>query len=130
MLEMGIIECSTCKWCSQIVLVLREEGTLRFCIDIRHINSMSRVDPYPMPHINDLLERVGRVKFITTVDLSKGYWQVPLAKRAKKLTAFRTAWFLYHFTVMPFGLQCRRKFWNSRVHIWIMWWCLLKSEKI
>lgn len=72
--EMGVVE-----QCCPIVLVPKKDRTLRFCIDFRHINAISNFDPYPMPRIDDLLERVGRSQFISTLDLCKGYWQVPLA---------------------------------------------------
>ncbi|KAM4578765.1 uncharacterized protein V3H82_008122 [Fundulus diaphanus] len=90
MLELGIIEHSSSEWCSPIVLVPKKDGSLRFCIDFRYLNSVSSFDPYPMPRIDDLLERVGGATFITTLDLSKGYWQLALAHEAKELTAFRT----------------------------------------
>ncbi|KAL4007856.1 hypothetical protein ACER0C_001708 [Sarotherodon galilaeus] len=105
MLSLGIIETSASEWCSPIVLVPKKDGTLRFCIDLRYLNSVSKFDPYPMPRIDELLERVGRSKFITTLDLSKGYWQVALAPEAKELTAFKTPFGLFQFRVMPFGLQ-------------------------
>ncbi|KAL4007477.1 hypothetical protein ACER0C_001329 [Sarotherodon galilaeus] len=105
MLSLGIIETSASEWCSPIVLVPKKDGTLRFCIDLRYLNSVSKFDPYPMPRIDELLERVGRSKFITTLDLSKGYWQLALAPEAKELTAFKTPFGLFQFRVMPFGLQ-------------------------
>ncbi|KAG1936368.1 gag-pol fusion protein [Pimephales promelas] len=105
MLSMGVIEPSLSEWCSPIVLVPKKDGTLRFCIDFRQLNSLSKVDPYPMPRIDELVERLGRAKYLSTVDLCKGYWQVPLTARAKQLTAFKTPFGLFHFRVMPFGLQ-------------------------
>ncbi len=105
MLELGIIETSCSEWCSPIVLVPKKDGTLRFCIDFRYLNAVSNFDPYPMPRVDDLVERVGRARYITTLDLSKGYWQVALAPEAKEMTAFRTPFGMYQFKVMPFGLQ-------------------------
>ncbi len=58
-----------------------------------------------MPRIDELVERLGRAKYLSTVHLCKGYWQVPLTARAKELTAFKTPFGLYHFRAMPFGLQ-------------------------
>ncbi len=104
-LSMGVIEPAHSEWCSPIVLVPKKDGTLRFCIDFRQINSLSKVNPYPMPRIDELVERLGRAKYLSTVDLCKGYWQVPLTARAKELTAFKTPFGLYHFRIMPFGLQ-------------------------
>ncbi|TKS65328.1 Retrovirus-related Pol polyprotein from transposon 17.6 [Collichthys lucidus] len=105
MMELGIIEVSCSEWCSPIVLVPKKDGSLRFCIDFRYLNAVSNFDPYPMPRIDDLVERVGRAQYITTLDLSKGYWQVALAPEAREMTAFRTPFGMYQFKVMPFGLQ-------------------------
>ncbi|KAL3967106.1 alpha-2-macroglobulin-like protein [Sarotherodon galilaeus] len=105
MLDLGIIEVSSSEWCSPIVLVPKKDDTLRFCIDFRYLNAVSKFDPYPMPRVDDLLERVGSARYITTLDLCKGYWQVALAPEAKELTAFKTPFGMYQFKVMPFGLQ-------------------------
>lgn len=58
-----------------------------------------------MPRIDDLLEKLGKAQFITTIDLCKGYWQVPLHPSCREYTAFRTPTGLYHYTVLPFGLH-------------------------
>ena len=55
-----------------------------------------------MPRVEDLIDRVGNATFITTLDLTKGYWQVPVAEEDKPKTA---PYGLYQFTRMPFGLQ-------------------------
>ena len=105
MLEMGIIEVSRSEWCSPVVLVPKKDGSLRFCIDFRYLNSVSAFDPYPMPRIDEMVERVGRASYITTLDLSKGYWQLAMAPEVKGLTAFKTPFGMYQFRVMPFGLH-------------------------
>lgn len=105
MLSLGIIEPSKSEWCNPVVLVPKKDESMRFCIDFRYLNSISLFDSYPTPRIDDLLERLGKAKYLTTLDLCKGYWQVPLTERSKKLTAFRTPWGLFQFTVMPFGLH-------------------------
>ncbi len=78
---------------------------MRFCVDYRRLNGVSEADAYPMPRIDEMIHRLGQAKFITTLDLTKGYWQVPLTEKAKAKTAFVTPFGLYHFNVMRIGLQ-------------------------
>ena len=101
----GIIEPSSSEWTAPIVLVKKKDGTLRFCVDYRKLNSLSQTDPYPMPRIDELIDRLGQAKYVTTLDLTHGYWQVPVAEKAREKTAFVTPFGLYQFRVMPFGLQ-------------------------
>ena len=69
------------------------------------MNAVSESDVYPMPRVDELIDRVGQSKYISALDLSKGYWQVPIARESKPKTAFITPFGLYQFKVMPFGLQ-------------------------
>ncbi|KAK7893383.1 hypothetical protein WMY93_022535 [Mugilogobius chulae] len=105
MQRLGVIEPSQSEWCSPVVIVVKKDGSLRICIDFRKLNAMSEFDAYPMPRIDELLEKIGRAKFITTLDLCKGYWQVPLEESSRPYTAFQTPAGLFQFTVMPFGLH-------------------------
>ena len=57
-----------------------------------------------MPRIDELLDRLGKAKFLTTLDLTRGYWQVPMSRSSKEKTAFITPQGLFQFTAMPFGL--------------------------
>ena len=104
MLEDGIIDKSCSEWAAPIVLV-KKDGSLRMCMDYRRLNSVSREDAYPMPRIDDLIDKLGNAKFITTVDLNRGYWQMPVAAKDKHKTAFTTPFGLFQFRVMPFGLN-------------------------
>ncbi|KAM9757960.1 uncharacterized protein ACNS7B_005079 [Menidia menidia] len=75
MQSLGIIESSKSEWCNPAVLVPKKDGTMRFCIDFRYLNSVSKFDSYPTPRIEDLVSRLGKAKYLTTIDLCKGYWQ-------------------------------------------------------
>ena len=80
MLEAGMIEPSSSEWSSPIVLVKKKDGTLRICVNYRRLNSVSMSDAYPMPRIDDLIDQLEKARYITTLDLTKGYWQVPVAE--------------------------------------------------
>ena len=86
----GIIERSSSEWAAPIVLVRKKDGALRMCVDYRHLNAVSRADAYPIPRVDDLIDRLGKAKYITTLDLSRGYWQVPVDDESRSRTAFTT----------------------------------------
>lgn len=105
MQRLGVIESSTSEWSNPIVLVPKKDGSLRFCLDFRKLNSVSKFDPYPMPRVDELVENLGKAKYLTTLDLCKGYWQVPLTPESKEMTAFKTPFGHFQFCVLPFGLH-------------------------
>ncbi len=109
MKQLDVIEPSKSEWSSHLVIVPKKDGSLRVCVDFRKLNAQSRFDAYPMPRIDDLLERIGQARYITTLDLCKGYWQVPLDPDSKPYTEFRTPVGLFQFTVLPFGLHGARQ---------------------
>ena len=87
-----------------MVIVKKKDGKLRICVDYHILNQITQVDAYPMPRVEELLDSVGTSTFITTLDLAKGYWQVPVAPKDQPKTAFITPKGLFEFTTMPFGL--------------------------
>ena len=105
MLDQGIVKPSHSPWASPIVLVEKNDGDVRFCVDYRKLNQVSKFDAYPMPRIDEVLESVGSAQFISTLDLAKGYWQIPMADQSQEKTAFTTPYGLFEFRVMPFGLH-------------------------
>lgn len=104
MLELNVIEESKNAWSSPIILTDKPDNTVHFCNDFRKVNEVSEFDAYPMPRVDELIESLGNARFITTLDLTKGYWQVPLSAGSKKKTAFATPAGLWQYRVMPFGL--------------------------
>ena len=88
-----------------VIVKIKKDGALRLCVDYRRLNSVSQVDTYAMPRIDYILDQLGNPKFIYTMDLTGGYWQVPVEQKARHKTAFFTPFGLYQFKMTPFGLQ-------------------------
>ena len=105
MLQANVIRPSTSPWASPIVLVPKKDGSVRFCVDYRKLNLVAKFDAYPMPRMEELIDTIGPAGVITTLDLAKGYWQIPMDEESKDKTAFTTPSGLYEFEVMPFGLH-------------------------
>lgn len=105
MLDNGIIEPSKSNWSSPCVLVPKSDGTFRFCTDYRRVNAATKSDTYPIPRVDDCIDKVGKAEYVSKFDLLKGYWQIPLTERAKEISAFVTQQGLYQYRVMAFGMK-------------------------
>ena len=104
-LTRGIMEESASPWASAPVVVTKKDGTARFCVDFRKLNSITKADSYPLPRFDDCIDSLHGKKFFCTLDLQSGYWQVPLkSTEDKEKTAFLTKQGLFQFNVLPFGL--------------------------
>jgi hypothetical protein len=104
MLEADVIERGQSPWSSPVVLVRKADGSIRFCVDYRALNAVTKFDAYPLPRIDETLEALAGAKYFSTLDLISGYWQVGLTERARLKSAFVTRSGLYLWKVMPFGL--------------------------
>ena len=84
MLNSNIITPSTSPWASPVVLVQKKDGSLRFCVDYRKVNAVTRKDAYPLPRVDDTLDTLACYKWFTTLDLLSGYWQVEVDEKDRE----------------------------------------------
>ena len=105
LLENDFIEPVQSNYSSLCILVPKSNGTYRMCTDYRKVNSVTKTDSFPIPRIDDCIDKVGNSEYVTKFDLLKGFWQVPLTDRAKEVSAFATPNGLYQYKVMPFGMK-------------------------
>ena len=90
---------------SPMVTVRMADGSARLCVDFRKINDLTRQTPFYMPRVEQVLEGVGQAKYISKLDLSKGYYQVQLTEGSIPKTAFTSHRGTFEFTRMPFGVK-------------------------
>ncbi|XP_037783488.1 uncharacterized protein LOC119579649 [Penaeus monodon] len=104
MLAQGVIEHSTSPWYSPIFLVGKKDGSTRFCIDYRGLNSITEQDAYPMICIDELSDQLHGTMWFTALDARSAYWTVDVNPDDRPKTAFSDGHRLIQFRKLPFGL--------------------------
>ena len=106
MLADDVIEPSNSPWSSPVLLVKKASGEFRLCFDGRRLNSVTKADAYPIPLVEQLLNKLHDAKFISSLDLRSAFWQIPLDDSSREKTAFPVPGRgLFQFKVLPFGLR-------------------------
>jgi len=105
MLQQGLIEESNSPYSSPLILRPKPGGDWRLVHDYRHVNKLTVPDAFPIKKISEMLRVLAEAKYLSTIDLEKGFWQVPLKKSDRHLTAFQTRKGLFQYRVMPQGLR-------------------------
>ena len=105
MLDAGAIQLSNSPWCNAVVLVRKKDGSLRFCIDFRRLNSLTKKDSHPLPRICETSESLIGAAYFSTFYLTSGFWQVPMAAESKQFSAFTLrSMGLFECDRIPFSL--------------------------
>lgn len=105
LLKNDIISPSNSPWSSPVVIVRKPDGSPRFCIDYRRLNNITKKDVYPLPRIDDILERLHGSRLFSKLDLVNSYFQVPLTIDEREKTAFSTPDGHWQFNRLPQGLR-------------------------
>ncbi|GFX28120.1 retrovirus-related Pol polyprotein from transposon 17.6 [Trichonephila clavipes] len=105
MLEQKIIEPGESDFTSLLILVEALEKEARPCIDYRRWNEVTRTQFFPLPYIEELIEKVSVAKYVSILDLTRGYWQIPLSPRAQRYAAFVTTFGTFKPLRLLFGLK-------------------------
>ncbi len=104
LLALGFIEPSTSPFGAPVLFVQKKDGSLRMCIDYRALNKITVKNKYPLPRIDDLLDRLNGCSHFSSIDLRSGYYQLKISPEDVPKTAFRTPLGHYQFKVLCFGL--------------------------
>ena len=103
--KLGITATSSSPWSSPIVPVPKPDGSVRPCTDYKALNAITETVVYPLPRMEEVLQEVAGAQFITTMDLAKGFLQIPVAKEDQHKTAFVTPHGKWEYSRLPFGLK-------------------------
>jgi hypothetical protein len=104
MLAAGVIQPSVSPWAAAPVLVRKKDGGVRWCIDFRKLNTVTKKDAFPLPLISDCLDALSENIFMSTLDMASGYWQITIHPADREKTAFITRFGLFEHVRMSFGL--------------------------
>lgn len=103
-LDKGFIQASSSPWAAPILFSRKADGGLRFCVDYRKLNAITKKDRYPLPLIDETLARVTKAKIFTKIDIRQAFHKIRMNPDHETLTTFRTRYGAYKYKVMPFGL--------------------------
>jgi hypothetical protein len=105
LLERDLIEPSDSDWATGVVLAKKKDGTWRFAIDYRALDTVTVGDKYPLPRVDETLDALAGARYYTALDLRSGFWQLELSNADARKTAFRTRNGLFQWKVMAMGLK-------------------------
>ena len=91
-------------YAAPILFVKKKDGTTRMCTDYRALNKITKKNVYPLPRIDELLDRLWGTKYFTKIDLRQRYNQIRTKESNVEKIAFRTRYGHYEYMVLPFGL--------------------------
>ena len=131
---MGYIQPSKSPHAAPVLFVRKKNGALRLCVDYRALNSQTVRDRFPLPRIDDMLDRLHGATVFSNLDLAQGYHQVRIAPDDVPKTAFTTQFGHFEFKVMPFGLcnapATSQRLMNSVLEPFLGKFCLVYLDDI
>jgi hypothetical protein len=103
-LDKDYIRASYSPAAAPILFVKKGDGGLRFCVDYRRLNAITKKDRYPLPLIKETLRSLSKAKWLTKLDVSSAFHKIRMSEGEEWKTAFRTRYGLFEWLVVPFGL--------------------------
>ncbi|CAH8619794.1 unnamed protein product [Dicrocoelium dendriticum] len=106
MISSDLVEPINCSdWLRPMVTVLKKDGTVRICNDLKELNSQLIIENFPLPTFDELLVKITGARFFSKLDLKKAFFHMPLTPESRPLTAFPTSSCLFQYTVLPMRLS-------------------------
>ena len=106
MLDCGVIRKVTepTEWCAPMVPVVKRNGKIRICVDLRQLNKAVLRENYTLPNLSDISPKLAEAKVFSTLDAESGFWQIPLEPSSQLFTTFMTPFGRFAFCRVPFGI--------------------------
>lgn len=105
MLKLDVIEPCESPWSSPVLVVGKKDGNARFCLDSRKLNAVTKKDAYSLPYVSEILDNLKDARYLSSIDLSKAFWQILISKPDREKTAFYVPGRgTFMFKTMAFGL--------------------------
>ena len=92
-------------WCTRMVVVPKQGGAVRVCVDLKGLNENVLCETHPIPGVDDTLAQLTEATVFSKVDANSGFWQIPLSEDSRLLTTFITPHGRYRFNKLPFGIS-------------------------
>ena len=99
-----IVKPSSSPWASDVVLVKKKDGSLRFAVDYRRLNKITKRDEYSLPNPQSIFDKLRGSHYFSKLDIASAYWTIPIRPEDTEKTAFHTPRGLFEMLAMPFGL--------------------------
>ena len=115
--EMGVIRKveEPTDWCHPIVLVRKENGSIRLCLDLTRLNTAVKREFYQLESVNKTFAKLGDCNIMSKLDANSGYWQMPLDEDSQLRATFITPFGRFCLTGGPFGLSSMQEIFNKRL---------------
>ena len=104
LLANNIVRSSTSPWAAHVILVRKRNQTLRFVVNYRGLNNVTKKYSYPLPETRDIWDKLSGCELYSSLDGASAYWSIPIAEEDREKNSFITPRGQFEFCVMPFGL--------------------------
>ena len=93
----------------------KENGKVRICVDLKHLNKSVLREVFPLPQVDDAPAKLSEAKVFIKFNANSGFWQIPLSEESKPLTTFITPLGSYSFNKLPFGISSAPEHFQKRM---------------
>ena len=98
------IQASSTSYSSPVLFIKKPRGEIRFCVNYKRLNTITKKDRYPIPLIKKTLAQLEGTKYFTKIDICQAFYQIRMSENSEEFTTFLTRFDIFKYLVMPFSL--------------------------